>query len=422
MKKYLNKISKSAGVLYVSSGLFKTFSVTISGIIILRWLDPIDLGQWQSFLVFVGYLQIFTLGTTSGLNREIAFLIGQDKREEALKKLKTVGYYTTALSLGLMVLILLMGIFFAFFEVFTFEYALMFVLAFSTSSLGIQTSFLGATYRSSSAFVYLGKVQFFTSFLYFLLLPLVYYYDLWGYIIYQVVVALMLYIGYYVFRPYKVKYEFKLVDFKEMVGIGMPMYIWNYLASVSRSIPRLILVAFSGPLMVGLYSPAGSINNAFLALPLYINRYLFPQMSHIYGKTGDKSKVYDFTMSAIWKLFILMSIMATLIALTIPYIVEQYFEKYTMGIIAVQITVFSGVFFCLNTMMHSALNSLKSFKVFRVIITMRFIFILAFSGIGYLLFNSWLNAVSFGALMSEMFNFFNYWRFLYTTSKKIKDI
>jgi hypothetical protein len=52
---------------------------------------------------------------------------------------------------------------------------------------------------------------------------------------------------------------------------------------------------------------------------------------------------------------------------------------------------------------------------------MRFIFIVAFSGIGYLLFDSLLNAVSFGALMSEMFNFFNYWRFLYSTSKKIKE-
>ena len=66
-------------------------------------VGSIDLGQCNlGFLLAV--VQIFTFGTTSGLNREIAYLIGQDKKEEALEKLKTVGYYTTALSLGLMLI------------------------------------------------------------------------------------------------------------------------------------------------------------------------------------------------------------------------------------------------------------------------------------------------------------------------------
>ena len=422
MKKYIGKLSKSTGVKYVSSGLVKTFAITISGIIILRWLDPETLGQWQSFMVFVGYLQILTLGTTSGLNREIAFLTGQNKLDEGIEKLKTVGYFTTALSLGLMLIISLIGVICIIFKFLSIEQAIMFILAFSTGSLTIQTAFLGATYRSSSAFGKLTNIQFGVSLLYIILLPLVYFFNLWGYIVYQVLVSFALYLGYYINRPYKVQYEFKQKEFKEMVKIGLPMYIWNYLASVSRSIPRLILVSFSGPLTVGLYSPAGSINSAFLSLPLYINRYLFPQMSHIFGKTGDKSKVYDFTISAIWKLFLVMSFFATIIAVTIPYAIENFFPKYVEGIVAVQITVFSGVFFCMNTMMHSALNSMKTFGIFKIIVAMRFIFILLFSGIGYLLFDSLLVIVSFGALLAEMFNFFNYWRFLYTTTRSINSI
>ncbi len=421
MKKIISKLSKSTGVKYVSSGLFKTFAITFSGIVILRWLEPIELGKWQSFLVFIGYIQILTLGTTSGLNREIAYLIGKDKLKEGIKKLRTVGYYTTVLSFSLMVLIIGLGIILYFLNIFTLELTIMFILAFLTGSLRIQTSFLGATYRSSSAFLQLSKIQFVVSTLYFILLPLIYYYHLWGYIIYQVTIALALYFAYYNYRPYKVKYKFEKSIFIEMVKIGMPMYIWNYLASVSRSIPRLILLTLGGPLMIGLYSPAGSVNTAFLALPKHVNSYLFPQMSHIYGKTGDMKKVYHFTMSAIWKLFLLMSFLATIIAVTIPHVIEYIFPKYNEGIIAIQITVFSGVFFCLNTMMHSAINSLKNFSLFKLIISMRFLFILIFTGIGYLIFDSLLVVVPFGALLAEIFNFFNYWRSLYKSTHNLKQ-
>lgn len=401
-------MSKSTGVKYVTSGLFKTFSITISGIIILRWLNPEELGQWQSFLVFVGYIQILTLGTTSGLNREIAYLTGKGKQEEGLEKLKAVGFYTTTLSLSLMLIICIIGLVLLLVGVFSLEYAIMFILAFSTGALAIQTNFLGATFRSSSSFQYLSKVQFGVSMLYFILLPIIYFFDLWGYIIYQVLVSFALYLGYYWFRPYKVSYEFKKTVFKEMVYIGMPMYVWNYLAGVSRSIPRLILVTFGSPLTVGLYSPAGTINSSMLSLPLYVNRYLNPKISGLYGKTDDKQKVYEFTMSAIFKLFIVMIFIATIIAIIIPYIINFFFPNYSSGIIATQITVFSGVFFCLNNMMHNTINSLKEFRVFKVIIALRYLNILFFSALGYFIFDSLLTVVSFGALMAEIFNFISY--------------
>ena len=408
-KKIIEK-TKSTGARYVFSGLLKTFSTALSGIIILRWLHPEELGQWQSFLVFVGYLQILTLGTTSGLNREIAYLIGKGKKEEGIEKLRTVGYYTTTLSLLLMLIICATGIILYLIGMFDIEYMIMFILAFSTGALTIQTNFLGATYRSSSSFNYLSKVQFYVSFLYFILLPLIYFFDLWGYIIYQVSIALALYLGYYWFRPYKVSYKFKTNIFKELVSIGLPMYIWNYLASVSRSIPRLILVTFGTPLILGLYTPAGTINTAMLSLPLYVNRYLNPKISGLYGRTEDKRKVYIYSMSAVWKLFIAMSLIALFISLTIPYIIEQFFPKYVEGTHAVQITVFSGVFFCMNNMIHNAINSLKAFKLFKIIVTLRYVNIVTFSAVGFFIFDSLLTIVSFGVLMAEIFNFLSYWR------------
>ncbi len=54
---------------YIGSGLLDTAARTISGLLVLRWLQPQELGQGQSLTVFNSYLQVLSLGITSGLNR-----------------------------------------------------------------------------------------------------------------------------------------------------------------------------------------------------------------------------------------------------------------------------------------------------------------------------------------------------------------
>lgn len=417
MIKRLKQNLTSSGGFYVASGMFKTASITISGIVVLKWLNPEELGYWQSFLVGVGYIQILTLGTTSGLNREIAFLIGKNKLDEAIERLKTVGYFTRLLSFILMLLVGLIAIILYSLGKYNIQDGILFFLAFGTGALTIQTNFLGATFRSSSSFKVLGKVQFFVSLLYFLLLPLVLFFGLWGFVFYQVILSFSLYLGYYLYRPYKVNYEFNKQYLFEIIKTGLPMYIWNYLASISRSIPRLILATYGGPIALGLYSPAGSINNAFMSLPLYVNRFLFPKMSYIFGNTGDKKKVYDFTMNSAWKLLLLMLLLSIGVILFIPYVIEYFFNNYSKGIAAIQITLISGVFYSVNTMIHNAINSLKVYNVFKWIILYRFIFVVLFTWVGYYFFNSILIAVSIGSLVSEVLNFLNYWKSFYKITR-----
>ncbi|PWH86409.1 lipopolysaccharide biosynthesis protein [Brumimicrobium oceani] len=411
------KRNKTAGK-YISSGLLKTLAQTISGFIILRWIDPKDLGQWQSFTVFVGYIQILTLGTTSGLNRELPYWLGKGDKQLAMKRLKTAGYFITSLSFVLMFATILIAAIFYLADNLSLNNTIMLVFAFSTGALTIQTNFLGATYRSSKSFDKLSKIQLFNTLLYFVFLPLVYFFNIWGYIIYQVGLALALYAGYQVFKPFKVSYKFEKDQFKALVMIGFPIYFWNYIAGLSRTIPRLILVLFGNPLLVGLYSPAGSVNAAMLNLPNYTNRYLFPQMAYKFGKTGDAKQVYNYAIKASKILFIVMIIGASFFALIIPTIFTNFFPKYIDGILAAQITIFSGVFYSINALIHNALNSLKVYKPLKYIVILRLIYIAGFSYISFLIVDDLLLAVSIGAVLSEFFNLFNYLFFFKKVSHK----
>ncbi len=403
---------------YISSGLIKTFFQALSGFVVLRWIDPADLGQWQSFTVFVGYLQILTLGVTSGLNRELPYWLGKGNEALGIKRLKTAGYYTTCLSIATMFLVIVIALICYFYDLLSLNNTIMLGFAFSIGALTIQTNFLGATYRSARSFGKLTTIQLTNSILYLLLLPLVYFFDIMGYVAYHVLLAIYLYWGYYLFRPYKVSYSFNLKQLKKLIDVGLPMYIWNYLASKSRTIPRLILVLFGSPLLVGLFSPAGSVNAAMLNLPTYTTRYLFPQMSFKFGQTGDPKVVYNYAMKAAKILFAVMLSGAIIMAFIIPPAFELLFPNYVEGIVAAQIMVFSGVFYSLNQVIHNALNCIKEWNTFKFIVTFRVIYIILFSFLATLYTDDLLIAVSIGAVVAEAFNFFNYLYFFRKTTRQ----
>lgn len=402
---------------YIFSGLLKAVAHIVSGFIILIWLDPQDLGTWQSFTVFVGYIQILTLGTTSGLNRELPFYLGKGDEEKAMSKLQAGGYYTTFLSTTLMILVIILALILYKFNVFNLDSTIMFVFAFSTAALSIQTNFLGATFRSSNSFNKLTKIQLLNSLLYFVLIPLIYFFNIWGYIIYQMFLSLILFVGYYYYRPYKIKYKYNKKEIIELIKVGFQMYFWNYLSEISQSIPRTILVLFGNPLIVGLYSPAGSINGAMLELPGYTNRYLFPQMAYRYGKTNNRGDVFKYSTKAASYLFFIMLAAAVVLFFVIPPMFEKFFEKYTEGIFAAQITVFSGVFYSVNSLFHNSLVSMKEFKPFKYIISLRLIYIVLFTYIVWSFSKDILLSVTVGAVVAEFFNLFNYYYFLKKSCK-----
>lgn len=414
----INTFKKNAsGFFYIGTGLFKTFIQIIASFIILRWIEPKDLGQWQSFTVFTGYLSILTLGTTSGLNRELPFYLGKGEEKYAMELLKSALAFTNSLSFFLTVLISIGCIIAYLVGWLDLNLALMCFVAFSLTAINIQTNLLGATFRSNSSFKKLGDIQMLVALFHLLFLPIVYYFNIWGYIIYQFLMILCLFLGYWYFRPYKIKSSFKRENFITLVKIGMPMYIWNYISQMSRTIPRIILIFFGTPYLVGIYSPAESINKGVLNLPNYINRYLFPKMSYAYGKSNEKNIIIKNTFKTSTMLFIIMFFIATILALLMPYLFEIAFPKYINATHCVQIVLYSGVFYSVNSLMHNTMNSLKIYKYFKLILVYKIISLLISTFLMYYFTKNLLISVAIGATFAECINLLNFSYFLIKIKK-----
>lgn len=386
---------------YVGSGLVKTLFQTLSGFIVLMWISPEELGQWQSFTVFVSYITILGLGVPHGLNRELPYLLGKKKLEVAMTLLKTAGAYVTMLSFGIILLVSLISVTLFFLEVFNMNQSLMLFAAFSIGAFSLQTNLIGATFRSNQAFDKLAYLQYFMAFCHFILLPIVYFYGIWGYISYQALITIFFYWGYWFYRPYKVKYKFIKEDFKLLVKIGLQMFIWDYLAQSLRTIPRLVLVIFGSPMLVGLFAPAESFNKAVLNLPKYINLFLFPKMSYSFGKDQSIEKIKAYSFKSAKLLFVSMFFIALILALIIPYAFELFFEKYLDSVKVVQIVLFSGVFYSVNALFHNSINSLKMFRYFKIIISLKALFLIMSISLSYFFTDNLLIAAAVGLVASE---------------------
>lgn len=409
--------SNSSSVLYVLSGLFKTFIQVIIGFVILRWIDPGPLGFWQSLILFSTYIHILTLGTTSALNREVPFLLGQNKKEEALSIVSSIGFFTSVISWGLMVLAIIGAIVLVFFEVYSLEICVQMALAVFIGSLSIQTNFIGATFRTSENFSKVAKVQFLVAFSHLMLLPVIYYWGINGYISYQVLTNLFLFVGYYYFRPFKISNEWNWVLLKKMVKEGFHLYVWNYLSTISKSLPRLVLALFSTPLSVGLFAPAQNVNTAILNLPGLLNRIIFPKLSFKFGESGNADAVIETTQKWAKYLLAIMSCLALVLTIIIPYVFNQFFPKYIASQWVCIMILWAGVLFSVNSVFQLAVTSIKQHSYLHQQIVFRFINFGICTLLIYPLVMVWLETVAIAALISEALNFIH-WLLIFRKLKK----
>ncbi len=405
-------------MIYVLSGLFRTFMQVIVGFLVLRWIDPASLGQWQSLLLMSTYLSILTLGTTSAINRELPFLLGKNEEGKAMQFLSSVGFYTEFLSWSFVVLSIGIGFVFWIMNWYKWDFCLQLVLAAINGAINIHTNFIGATFRTSNSFQKVGKVQFIVALGYVFLIPLIYYGNIGGYIFYQTILSLLLYLGYWWHRPYRVKYRWNYANLKEMVKVGFHLYVWNYLSTVSKSFPRLALVIFANPYTVGLYAPAQNVNTAILNLPGLLNRILFPKMSFKYGESGKVHEVIKSSFRWSWMILGTMSLIAVPLSFAIPFVFNEFFPKYAESSTVAIVALWAGVLYSVNSIFQLTITSIKAHKELHQLIVMRFVFLGLGIFISYLMHWNWLMIVSVSALMAEVLNIFHG---IFILRKKLKS-
>lgn len=358
LRNYYNRLFQT-GPLYAASSVWVSIANILSGILIIRWVAPTELGLWQSISVIQLYTPIFDFGVTNGLNRELPFLYGKKKIDLAHSYVRSALGYSLS-TLVITAILFLIGILY-YLKIgknSEFIYGLLGVGVISI--VNIYSRYLTVTFRSSQSFRKLSLIQLISGATSFLSLPIVYYFGFYGLIIAQVMSISVTSFLMHVNRPIK---SSPLLNwsFKELIKTGFPVFLMGYLRGITGSFNRVILLIFSNITMVGYFAPVSAISTLNM-LPKILGNYFFPKMNLIYGESDDPKKLWPIVVRINKLLFFCGLFLSASVIIMMPFIMPLLFPEYIDSTRAIQIMsltfIFSG-----TLVSHNVLYAVKDYKL-----------------------------------------------------------
>ena len=393
-EKWLNK-ERRAPVLFTASSIAMSAAGMIAGVVVVHYIAPRDMGLWSSVNLAITYSFFLLAGVQNGLSRELPYYLGADNKEAASRLAATTLFYTTCIC----ALAVLGGC--AAVAVLVWKHA-DFKLTYSVAAITallifrFYSGYLFVTYRSKSSFVALSKVQMWQTLIIFLSLPLIFF-GYGGMVLRVVVLAGFFLYLMYLTRPMPVVPSWKTQSFVMLLKTGIPIFATDYVASCAATCDKIALLRYGGVEQVGLYTLALTAFSAFQVIPISIAHYVYPRMSHHFGRTNNPRILWGMA----WKTNVIMAACMLPLAIVgsflLPTAVRFLFPKYVSGIPAAEIALFTGVAYgaTLGT------NALSSMKAWSHLVTYQLLYsammvVGPFAGIRF--FSSPLTGVAYGML------------------------
>jgi len=171
--------------------------------------------------------------------------------------------------------------------------------------------------------------------------------------------------------------------------------------TVCGTVDKLVLLRFAGVEQVGLYALAATAAAAFQVIPQSIAHYVYPRMSHHYGRTNNPRVLWGIAYKVTLVVVAAMIPVALIGYFLLPWTVRILFPKYVAGTHAAQIMLFASV--ASGATIGS--NALSRLKAWSHLIGFQFSYaaltaVAPFVGIR--MFHSPLNGVAYSVLIANL--------------------
>ncbi len=193
----------------------------------------------------------------------------------------------------------------------------------------------------------------------------------------------------------------KTDSFLILLRTGIPIFATDYITNCAGTLDRVALLRYGGLSQVGFYSVAISAYAAFAILPQSIAHYVYPRMSHHYGRTNDPRVLWTIAWQTTLIVVISMVPIAVLGSCLLPTAVRLVFPKYVQGTHAAQIAMFTAVAYGATI----GSNALASLKAWSHLFTFQFSYagLLAVGPfVGIRLFSAPLTGVAYGMFSANL--------------------
>ena len=349
------------GSIFGASSVITGVVSMVVGIVIIRWIDPAQLGIWQSLTIIQLYLPILESGIPNGLNRELPYQYGKGNREKGVELAQTAQTFMLGNS-ALFLLATTITVPVLFFLDYDLKIVVGALVIGLMVTLNAYDRYLSVTYRSSEAFIDLSKIQLVRAGAQIVFFPLVYFFAYYGLLVYSLLVILVFVTMKHIRRPIPAGPAWNKENFIKLVKTGLPVFGMNYMRGISNSFNKIILLAKGSVLQVGLFTPVTAIGIIITMLPGILGNYFFPKMNIRLGQTGNPAVLWPMVLKLNGIMMILAVPFVIFMWFASPYALELFFPEYISAARAMQL--FSlNMFFAGTLISHGVIYATKSYKL-----------------------------------------------------------
>ena len=399
LREKLRSKEHRAPVFFTISSISLSVAQLVSGVVIVHYIAPHEMGLWSSVTLALTYALFVLAGVQNGLSRELPYYIGANQDGVARRLAATTLFYTA----GGCALTMLGGVGSVAFLLWRHADPKLTCAVAAVTILIIckfYQNYLFITFRSKNSFLDLARVQMWQAALMIVALPLLFL----GYngllLRFVIVAGLSLYLMHRV-RPIIVAPAWRTDSFLLLLKTGIPIFVTDYIFNFAGTLATVALLKFGGVEQVGLYALAASASSAFVVVPQSIGHYVYPRMSHHYGRTNNPRILWGMAWKTALIVFASMIPIAVMGSLLLPPAVKFLFPKYIAGTHAAQIALFSSAAFGASV----GANALASLKAWSYLIVQQLSYaslIAVAPFVGIRLFSSPLNGVAYGLLGANL--------------------
>lgn len=339
-KSFPKRVLKSFTQMFTGN-VIMTLSGFITGYFFALSLGPEIYGTWQTAYVVVSYAALASMAIPFVMRRDYIQLRADGKPDEAQKLVDVVFTYSFYSGLIIALIIFIASFFLA--GNIVFKHAL-----YTVAVYYLLTIIIGFGDIMSKGLNKYGQITWQKTISgagMILFIPLVYLYGykmlFAGFIITNAATALYFY--YNRPSPYRLFWDWQI--FYKLVKTSFPLFLVMISGIVFSTIDRIIIASYLSFTDVGLYSLSNFISNPIRLMVSSLSIVLFTQLNERYGSKTDNHIIYKHALlpQDFFSRILPLVMGAGLLAL--PDLVAVFLPKYTNGIEAAQINIFSIFFF-----------------------------------------------------------------------------
>lgn len=308
-----------------------------------KFLGPYQMGIWSLLRVAQGYLSYIQLGIESAAAFRIPFYVGKADASSEIETRNTAFTFMFLASMLSAVCLIIASI------LLRNHYPLEVIIGILALALYIVLQRIYSCYivmfRAYRNFSILTKSLLFDAAVNLVLtFLLVSKFKIYGLYIAIIILAILNSLFVRRLSGYRLKLNFVLKRFAELIKIGFPLLVSGFLAEILNTVDNIMIGAMLGVTSVGYYSIALMTRGCVSGLSSNLIIVTIPHMQEVYGKSGRIDDIKKFVTHSTQSICYILTPLFGLVYFVAPPLVEKFLPKYVSGITALQILLLSTIF------------------------------------------------------------------------------